>query len=193
MPVFMHIPGDDDRLRVPAPEAGRAAELRVLAVLLAMPDTDALGALEMLAPEAPWLVEVMDELRDQPLDRWQGEHTRLFINGFPRTPCPPFESAYRHGHMKGTAAEELESLYARSGLESPELPADFLGVMLEYAAYLEEAEADASLRQELWQEHLDRWVLRFAEDLSAHTRLRLYRELAARLERQFGAEGRTRG
>ena len=186
----MHIPGDEVGLRVPAPDAGRAAELRLAAALLAMPADDALEALEVLASEADWLTPACEELKREPLDRWQAEHTRLFINGYPRTPCPPFESAYRHGRMNGSAVDELEALYANSGLRSPELPADFLGVVLEYAAHLEEAGTQDALRCALWQDHLDRWVLRFAEDLDAHARLRLYRDLASRLAGIFGPAGR---
>ena len=180
-----HDPGAEPGIGTQVGSRYSAVELRVLSALLSQPDHDGLEALEWMTGTAPWLAPAIDELRGLPLERWQAEHTRLFINGFPKTPCPPFESAYRHGFMGGTAVEELDRLYRRSGLESPGLSADYLGVMLEYAAWLEEDEdkSRAELRAALWREHLGCWLHRFAADLIANARLRLYQELGLRLAR----------
>ena len=113
---------------------------------------------------------------------WQAEHTRLFVNGFPSTPCPPFESAYRDGHLFGARVDELEDLYGRLGVESSGAPADFLGTLLECAAWLEaEPGARYALRHELWHGHLAHWLPRFCADLERHSRIHLYRVLASRL------------
>lgn len=162
-----------------------ANELYLLAMLLAQPADDALEALKDLLPQAPWLSEAVAELERLPLERWQGEHTRLFVNGYPKTPCPPFESAYRQGHMGGTAAGDLEALYLRVGLASTGAPADFLGTLLECAAMLAERGDSDSKLCELWDEHLVRWAPRFADDLEAHGRLKLYRSVGIRLGRLF--------
>ncbi|AGA89777.1 hypothetical protein Thimo_0949 [Thioflavicoccus mobilis 8321] len=61
--------------------------LRRLAGLLAQPADDALDLLRDWLPAAPWLAQAIAELAALPLAEWQGEHTRLFINGYPKTPC----------------------------------------------------------------------------------------------------------
>lgn len=161
-------------------------QLRTLAALLAMPTDDALAALREMRPGAPWLDTSLPELERTPLEQWQAEHTRLFLSGYPKTPCPPFESAYRQGTMGGTAAGDLEGLYRKAGLRSCEAPADYLGTMLECAAFLREQGADDLLR-ELTEEHLERWLPRFARDLGNNARLGLYRELGAQLGLLFPA------
>ena len=114
-----------------------ASALQLSAMLLGKPDENALPTLRKLAAEQHWLQPAVDELLCLPLEQWQAEHTRLFINGYPKTPCAPFESIYRHWRMEGPACDELARLYASAGLSvSPDLPADYLGTMLEFAALL---------------------------------------------------------
>lgn len=160
-------------------------QLRRLSLLLAMPDQDALEALKEMLPAAPWLAPALPELEGLPAERWQTEHTRLFVSGFPKTPCPPFESAYRQGGMGGTSAGDLARLYRNAGLEATAVSADYLGTMLEFAAYLLEQGNAWDLLNELWSEHLERWVPRFARDLETHSRLQLYRTLGAELAKLF--------
>ena len=163
-------------------------ELRTLATILAQPDDDALDALRDLLPQASWLAGAISELEKTPFEHWQAEHTRLFLNGWPRTPCPPFESAYRHGQMGGTSAEDLGELYRRAGLQATGAPPDYLGTLLECAAWLAEQPIGAPLLRELEEEHLERWVPRFAGDLQANARLVLYRILGERIAALFREE-----
>jgi len=158
----------------------RPDQLRILAALLAMPEDDALDALRDMRPSAPWLEPSLPELERIPLTHWQAEYTRLFISAYPRTPCPPYESAYRQGTMAGTAATELADLYRRAGLQAVDVPADYLGTMLECAAYLEEQGLEDLLR-ELTEEHLALWLPRFARDLCDQAELVLYRALGRQL------------
>ncbi|MFD2110678.1 TorD/DmsD family molecular chaperone [Thiorhodococcus fuscus] len=167
------------------------AHLRRLSVLLAMPEEGALDALREMSDQAPWLAEAVAELEGVALDRWQAEHTRLFVSGYPKTPCPPFESAYRQGQMGGRMASDLVALYRRVGLEPQGVPADYLGTLLECAAYLADLARSAvtdsdpcpavALERELWSDHLGRWLPRFATDLEHAAQLKLYRVLAVRL------------
>jgi TorA maturation chaperone TorD len=161
-------------------------DLRVLATLLAMPEADALDALRDMLPATHWLAEGLPELERMPLEHWQAEHTRLFVSGYPKTPCPPFESAYRQGTMGGTAASDLGGLYRRAGLQAADVPADYLGTMLECAAYLKEQGMD-DLFRELLDEHMEKWVPRFARDLQDQADLALYRDLGAQLGLLFPA------
>jgi TorA maturation chaperone TorD len=157
----------------------RVDELRAVAALLGVPDGDAREAVADLARRFPWLDPAARELQTLPLEQWQAEHTRLFVTGFPVTPCPPFESAYREGRLFGAAVDELEDFYARLGRVSIGAPADYLGTLLECAAWLE-ADPDSRpvYRDELWRGHLAHWLPRFCADLDRHSRLRLYRAVA---------------
>jgi TorA maturation chaperone TorD len=87
--------------------------------------------------------------------------------------------------MGGTAAGELTDLYRRAGLQASEAPPDYLGTLLECAAWLAEQEDGAALLRELEDEHLTRWVPRFARNLQASSGLALYRNLGARLAELF--------
>ena len=157
-------------------------QLRILAALLAMPEDDALDLLRDMRPQAPWLEPSLPELQRIPLEHWQAEYTRLFISAYPRIPCPPYESAYRQGTMGGIFVDELADLYRRAGLQAVDVPADYLGTMLECAAYLKETSRD-ELFTELTEEHLGWWIPRFARDLVDHAGLDFYRVLG----RQIGA------
>lgn len=168
-----------------------AETLRVLAELLGVPDDDALPRLRDLQAAQPWLEAAIAELEVLPVDEWQGEHTRLFISGYPKTVCPPFASAYREGRMSGTAEGDLAGLYGRIGLEADSIPADYLGAMLDCASYLlENRGKDEDSRwdehwHELWDVHMAPWVPKFAADLGQHSQLALYRMVAERLGRFF--------
>ncbi|MCP3868108.1 MAG: molecular chaperone TorD family protein [Gammaproteobacteria bacterium] len=157
----------------------------VLAQLLGRPDEDSLPALQILCEEHAWLSAPFAELQVTPLDRWQAEHTRLFVNGYPRTLCPPFESIHRHGRMEGPACDELKGLYRRAGLmPSDGLPADYLGTMLEFSAWLCAQGTDEAKETllDLRSGHLDNWVPRFSRCVREKSQLRLYRELGEKME-----------
>lgn len=184
-------------------------QLRLLAGLLAKPGEESLAAIAEMAQEHHWLYDSVQELKEISLEHWQGEHTQLFVNGHPKTVCPPFESAYRHGVMNGQACSDIEQLYYSVGLEPIEdVPADYLGMMLECAAYLLEQKSslspDSSSPQTednsekenvinnpagdfqiLWQKHLAKWVPNFANDLVQYSELRLYQQLGQQLKDLF--------
>ena len=158
--------------------------LKLLAMLLGMPDQESLPILQEMLCEHGWLRPAVDELTGIPLDHWQAEHTRLFINGHPKTPCLPFESIYRHGRMDGPACVELGRLYDQAGVSpTGDLPADYLGTMLAFAAWLLEQktpEAEIQL-EELQQKHFASWLPEFSDRLIQESHLQLYREMGGRL------------
>lgn len=164
-------------------------QLRILALLLAHPGEESLAALEEMAREEPWLAPALDELEKLPLETWQAEHTRLFLNGWPRTPAPPFESAWRSGQLDGSACEELEQLYRSAGLSATGAPADYLGTQLEFSAWLLEQGDPGNLVPVLWEEHLAQWLPGFCEKLEAASDLQLYALLAAELQRLLPPDG----
>lgn len=162
--------------------------LRLLGALLAAPAAESRGLLEDFSTRHGWLAAPLEELAAIPLDEWQAEHTRLFVNGHPRTICPPFQSAWLDGMMPGPATAAVAALYRRLGLEEDGISPDFLGTMLECAAHLEELSAEPvqaeqvqAVKHALWLEHLGRWLPQFAQALHEGSRLALYRGLARQL------------
>lgn len=164
-----------------------------MAGLLAMPTVDSLTLLEELAGQEAWLGDAVAELKTLALEHWQGEHTRLFVSGYPHTACPPFESAYRSGQMGGPMVEDVVALYRRYGLEATDIPADYLGALLECAAHLLERPqpVEQSAWLTLWEGHLATWVPRFANDLIKESRIVLYRRLGQELYRLFSDDDRS--
>lgn len=161
-----------------------AGELQLLSVLLGAPTEESLPLLRDVAARHSWLQPAVAELEGVALEQWQAEHTALFINGYPTTPCLPFASPWRNGVMYGPVVEDLNGLLARIGVASEQLPPDYLGVLLECAALLQmEPPPDAEeLSRELWDEQLQPWLPRFAAALQKHSPLLLYRTLGTRLE-----------
>lgn len=162
-------------------------QLRLLAGLLAKPEQESLEILQELAQEYFWLQPAVAQLASLALEQWQGEHTHLFVNGHPQTCCPPFESVYRNKIMNGPACEELNVLYKSIGLEPyVELPPDYLGMILECAAYLLEQEPlNQEVWNDLWHVHLLEWVPKFANDLQKCSNLLLYQQLGQQLHLLF--------
>ncbi|MBF0271904.1 MAG: molecular chaperone TorD family protein [Magnetococcales bacterium] len=171
-----------------------AAELSLLAHLLSQPVAESLEALEEEAlTSAPWLADVLPELRQLPLDAWQGEHTRLFVNGFPKTICPPFVSFWRHGQWGGPLEGVLFQLYQRIGLEVAEgQPLDYLGVLLQASSYCLEVMAskpvdvvspESEVLTHLLRDHLLLCLPEFAAALRQSAGLIFYRTLGERFER----------
>lgn len=157
--------------------------LRLLSGLLASPGGDSLEVLRELAGEHAWLGEPVAELEQTPLGEWQAEHARLFISGHPKTVCSPFESAFLGGTMFGAACDRLGDLYRRAGLRAEGAPPDYLGTLLECAAYLQEQPCGHGneLSRELWREHLAAWLPRIGSVLQQESRLLLYRQLGRQL------------
>jgi TorA maturation chaperone TorD len=157
--------------------------LRLLSGLLASPGSDSLAVLRELAGEYAWLGEPASELERTSLEEWQAEHARLFISGHPKTVCPPFESAFLSGALFGAACDQLSDLYRRAGLQAEGAPPDYLGTLLECAAYLQEQPCGHSneLLQELWGGHLAAWLPRIGLVLQQESQLLLYRQLGQQL------------
>ncbi len=160
---------------------------RVIALVLAQPGDESSAILSELAETHRWLQDGAREIAGLSLDRWQAGHMRLFVSGYPKTVCPPFESHYRHGQLCGPATSEIDAIYRRAGLEpAATIPADYLGTMLECAAWLiDRTGGGCGLLAELWVDHLGAWVPRFAGDLVAGSELELYRALGRRLTQLF--------
>jgi len=159
----------------------RGERLRFLAGLLAAPNEGALAILGELTGGFPWLADAQRELAAIALDEWQAEHGRLFINGHPHTPCLPFQSAQLDRMMPGPSTAAVATFYRDLGLAADDVAPDYLGAMLECAAYLAETPQAQEKERAIWSEHLLRWLPRYAETLQSESRLQLYRGLGGEL------------
>ncbi len=136
-----------------------------------------------------WAVS-LEELESEPLEEVQYEYTRLFVNGYPKTACPPYESVYREGTMLGESAMDVYLVYKNWGLEvSEEEAGDHLAVMLEFLYYLaslrEVADDEEKLRtveesiEGFWRDHLQPWLPQFAGDLTESAEMSFYVRLGS--------------
>lgn len=159
-------------------------ELNLLASLLNAPDLCTKEAVLELAEHYPWLKPATEELEKLPVDVWQAEHKRLFLDcAFALQPCD-FKQLTRRPH--GPPLKTLQQLYKRMGLGFAETSADYFGTLLECAAYLN---ANPNLGKiywsELWHDHLACWIPGFCKELKAESRLAIYRVIAERLNMLF--------
>lgn len=156
-------------------------ELALLAELLSAPRRESLEILNDTAAVFSWLREPVDELKDIPLENWQAEHTRLFINGYPGTPCPPFQYAFQHGGMDAAATEEITQLYLDAGLSpTPDVPPDYLGTILQFGGWCLQ-QGKNGLWDRLYDNHIRDWIGEYAEALQREAELKLYMALSERL------------
>lgn len=159
-----------------------AQQLQLFSMLLGAPQVDSLDLLYALRRQHPWLQSPIDELEAISLQHWQGEHTMLFVNGYPRTVAPPFLSALRSGQMGGAEEEAMRDFYRQLGLEVNAMPADYLGTTFECGAWLllQEARRDDEF-EVLWNQHLYPAIADFARRLIEHPGLRLYQQMGMQL------------
>ncbi|MBF0188141.1 MAG: molecular chaperone TorD family protein [Magnetococcales bacterium] len=164
--------------------------LRTLALLLASPDAESRTVLGDLARNQPWLQPGVEPLATVALERWQEEHTRLFINGFPKVVASPFASAWTRQGASGEVQQKIGLLYAEAGVTAQDLPPDYLGSLLECAALLTERNqlGDAALLERLLHSHLLPWLQAFTTALEQGTDMALYRLLARTLARDLVQE-----
>jgi len=156
----------------------------------------------------PTLVEVSDEIETGKEERQalirafeleeteplQAEYTRLFINGYPHTACPPYESIYLEKRMHGDAAVAVSAAYAEWEMTVEPGLIDHLSTELEFLAFLASAESldnavskDAQKASERFiRQHLCRWVPQFIDDLKEGAKMDCYRKLGELIEQVLG-------
>jgi len=84
------------------------------------------------------------------------EYTRVFINAFPRVPCPPYESYYKEGTVYGESSVQVEKIYRQHNLvyDYKSEPPDHISVELEFLALTEDSSFLTRLKS---------WVPKFIE------------------------------
>lgn len=123
------------------------------------------------------------------------EHTRLFIGPY-RLPAPPYESVYRTAErlVMQQPTIEVRKAYRNAGLEIKGIhtnPDDHISAELEFMEYLcdkaasslknqdtHEAVKHIECQQKFLEEHLNKWVPAFAEDIITNAKQDFYRGAA---------------
>lgn len=123
------------------------------------------------------------------------EHTRLFIGPY-RLPAPPYESVYRTDErlVMQQPTIEIRKAYRNAGLEIKGIhtnPDDNISAELEFMEYLcdktasslknqdsQEATKHIELQRKFLEEHLNKWIPAFSEDIIENTKQDFYRGAA---------------
>ncbi len=125
-------------------------------------------------------------------EQLQAEYTRLFINGYPHTPCPPYESVYLEKRMLGQASIEVQALYQEWDMTVEAGLTDHIATEFEFLSFLASAgrlksvaKAAGDASERFIKEHLNRWLPQFIVDLKTAAHLQPYKQLANLLEHAF--------
>ena len=147
-------------------------------------------ALEKIEANRDELLTIIAAFEHEETEPLQAEYTRLFLNGYPRTVCPPYESVYLEKRMHGEAAVAVAAAYAEWEMSVEPGLIDHLATELEFLAFLASAESlgnavseDARNASERFtQQHMSRWTPQFTADLQAGAKLDAYRMLGEVME-----------
>ncbi|KZK74842.1 MAG: cytoplasmic chaperone TorD family protein [Pelodictyon luteolum] len=147
-------------------------------------------SLEELRDAPDQFREMMAAFEHEGIEALQGEYTRLFLNGYPSTPCVPYESVYLEKRMLGDASIGVQAAYSQWDMTVAPGLIDHIATEFEFLAFLASAESmggtlgeDARIAAEAFmKEHLCRWMPRLAADLGKAANLEPYRLLAAALQ-----------
>lgn len=133
------------------------------------------------------------------------EHTRLFIGPY-RLPAPPYESVYRTDDrlVMQQPTIEVRKAYLKAGLEVKGIytsPDDHISAELEFMEYLcdktasslktqdaHEAMKHIELQRKFLEEHLNKWVPAFSDDIIKNTKQDFYRGAALLLRGFISSE-----
>ena len=151
--------------------------LRLHGLMLNKPDRESLKRLKALSEEHGWMQAGLHELSLTPLETWQEEYVRLFVNNSPEATAPPYESIYRRQPDEAEVLGKLQALYREVGLDIGDQPADHLGTQLTIAAHLADSNDPRAPHWQirLWRDHLQQWLPRFVADVCEHSQLLIYR------------------
>jgi TorA maturation chaperone TorD len=167
----------------------RALIFRFLSRAFAYPNPAFISELHECAKNIDDHPEVLSALTSSfeksDMEHLQAEYTRLFINGYPNTPCPPYESVYLEKRMLGDASVRVQSAYSQWDMTVESGLIDHIATEFEFLAFLCTAESlnlaiglEARKSASLFiREHLCRWVPKFIEDLRCSASMEAYKLL----------------
>lgn len=133
---------------------------------------------------------LIEAFRNEDREALQAEYTRLFLNGYPHTVCPPYESVYLEKRVHGESTVAVQAAYNEWSMTVQPGLIDHISTELEFLAFLASAESlDHAISKEaktasgsFLQQHLLRWTPQFIADLKAGAQIESYRLLGELME-----------
>jgi len=123
---------------------------------------------------------IIKHLNEEKREALEGEYTSLFVTGYPKTPCPPYYSAYQTGMVVSDYTEKLYEIYEGYGIElSNEQFPDFIPIMLEFMTLLLTNELLKEAK-EFYNEYLI-WLTEFSENIKRNTQEEYFINIANQL------------
>ena len=120
------------------------------------------------------------KLSELPKDQVEPDFVTLFINGYPKTIAPPYESLFRGSTtMLGPTSDDVIQYYVKYQLEPAEdstLP-DALPIELDFVGFLLSQNPDNEDIKEFVNEHLLTWVFDFVDKIKGSD-IEIYERLA---------------
>ena len=124
--------------------------------------------------------DILTSLNENDQDNLEAEYTSLFITGYPKTPCPPYFSAYQTGMIVSEHSEKLYNIYEEYGIElSNEQFPDFIPTMMEFMTLLLTNEQEKEAK-EFYKEYLS-WISEFSENIKRNTKEKYFLKIADEL------------
>ena len=162
-----------------------AVELRFLSQAMAYPDKNFLKALSEIknkySVDFSFMNKLLEIAEKENLNELQAEYTHLFISGFPKTPCPPYESFFLEGRLFGNANMIVRNIYSKWAMEVEPALADHLATEFEFLAFLKALEETSDSFNDsnktmvnFFKEHILNWVPKFAGTLKDNTQNKFY-------------------
>jgi putative dimethyl sulfoxide reductase chaperone len=172
----------------------QALEFRFLSRTFAYPNLAFLpelaGAASLMTTHRTQVDVLVASFEKESIEQLQAEYTRLFINGYPGTPCPPYESVYREHRMHGESSIGVQDAYRAWDLSVAPGLIDHISTEFEFLSFLSSAESiDHTLAIKahnsislFMTEHLCRWVPKFIADLKRSATMESYALLGSLME-----------
>ncbi len=166
---------------------------RFLSLAFAYPNEAFLSELKSIADKindkTGSFIRLIASFEKEKQEMLQAEYTRLFINGYSHTPCPPYESVYREKRMLGQASIDVQALYREWEMSVETGLIDHIATEFEFLSFLASASTVKTIAtaakdssDHFIKEHLCRWVPQFVGDLKSATSLDAYRLLGILVE-----------
>ena len=110
----------------------------------------------------------------------EAEYTSLFVTGYPKTPCPPYFSAYQTGMIVSDYTDKLYDLYEEYGIElSNEQFPDFIPIMMEFMTLLLTNDLNEEAKS-FYKDYLS-WLGEFSDNIKRNTKNEYFISIANEL------------
>ncbi len=132
--------------------------------------------------------EIIKALRNANDEKIATEYVSLFINKYPKVPCPPHESYFRSESLYDPLViSDLNSFYSKMGLEPKSSFGDHISNIFEYMFVLilsenMPEEEKTKIERDFFLKHIASWVKKLTKCIKENTKEDYYKAVAKHLE-----------